>query len=290
MVVGYFLAGWLNQIYGWRVAFMALGFPGIAFALLSWFTLREPRRERLAHADSRWSVGQPNLRAAFLTLGANRTFRQLLLGFSVCAFFSAGITQWQPTFFIRSYGLNTSELGLWLALIYGLGSLLGTYIGGELASRYAAHNERLQLRVMAAVYTSFAAITPLVYLSSNRYLGFACLGFSAVGASTTAGPLYAAIQTLVPSRLRALAIAGISLFANLIGMGLGPLVVGVLSDGLTPAFGDESLRYALLALCPGYVWAGWHIWCASKSVTSDLQRITDVQRLERTHEHRECLS
>jgi hypothetical protein len=66
-----------------------------------------------------------------------------------------------------------------------------------------------------------------------------------------------------------------NLFANLIGMGLGPLAAGALSDALRPLFGEESLRYALLALCPGYLWAGWHLWQASKTVASDLEVVRE---------------
>jgi MFS family permease len=73
--------------------------------------------------------------------------------------------------------------------------------------------------------------------------------------------------------MRAMAIALIYLFANLIGMGLGPLAAGALSDGLRSWAGEESLRYALLALCPGYLWSGWHLWQAGKTVTRDVQAV-----------------
>jgi hypothetical protein len=85
------------------------------------------------------------------------------------------------------------------------------------------------------------------------------------------GPLYATIQTLVPQRMRAVSIAVIYLFANLIGMGLGPLAAGALSDALKPLVGEESLRYALLILCPGYLWGGWHAWQAGRTVGRDLE-------------------
>lgn len=96
------------------------------------------------------------------------------------------------------------------------------------------------------------------------------MGLAVVASSTTIGPLLAAIQTLVPPRMRATSIAVTYLFANLIGMGLGPLAAGALSDALRPLFGEESLRYALLALCPGYLWCGWHSWQASRTVTRDI--------------------
>lgn len=282
-VIGYFLAGWLNQFYGWRTTFMMLGTPGIVLAGLAWLTLREPRRARTLpnFADeltaesmplpaSAASSQQPTLSEACATLWNIATFRHLLLFFSVTSFFGYGITQWQPAFFIRSFGLRTGELGSWFALIYGVGGLLGTYLGGELACRFAANDERLQLKAMALAYAGFGILSALVYLSSNRYVAFAILGVAVAGTCMAIAPLFATIQTLVPSRMRAVSIALLYLFANLIGMGLGPLAAGALSDALRPFAGEESLRYALLALCPGYLWGAWHVWLGSETVTRDL--------------------
>lgn len=286
-VVGYLWGGWLNELYGWRVTFMLLGLPGLGLAALAWFTLREPRLGKstvgAASVIAPISLSQPGtaalasevprLKDVCVTLWANTTFRNLLFCFSVISFFGYGIMQWQPAFFIRSHGLQTGELGTWLAVIYGSCGLLGVYLGGELASRYAAHNERLQLKAMAVGYSSFGVISAFVYLAPHHHLAFGLLGLATVGATMAIGPLLATIQTLVPPRMRAMSIALIYLFANLIGMGMGPLAVGALSDALRPWAGEESLRYALLALSPGYLWGGWHLWRASRTVTRDLEAV-----------------
>jgi MFS family permease len=95
--------------------------------------------------------------------------------------------------------------------------------------------------------------------------------------------MLAMMQTLVPQRMRATAIALVYFFANLVGMGLGPFAAGVLSDALHPTFGEESLRYALVALWPGFFFAGWLAWRASKTIIGDLKSVpadldTDVQK------------
>lgn len=282
LVIGYLLAGWLNELFGWRVTFRLLGLPGLGLAALAWFTLREPRRgmatretvsvfepSQLKRASL--SLPQPTLKAVCVILWVNTTFRNLLLSFSVTLFFSSGIGQWQPAFFIRSFGLHTGELGTWFAVIYGFGGFLGTFWGGEWASRRAANNERLQLKAAAAVLSSFGILSVFIYLSHNRYLAFGLMGLAAVGGAAINGPLFATIQTLVPERMRATSIALIYLFGNLIGMGMGPLAAGALSDALRPVFGVESLRYALLVMCPGYLWAAWHLLRASQTVTRDLE-------------------
>jgi MFS family permease len=121
VVMGYFLAGWLNQFYGWRVMFMALGSPGLLLAVLAWTTLREPRRGK-SSARTASVRSEPNARApeqprakeVCMTLLAIPTFRQLLFAFSLSYFFGFGILQWQPAFFVRSYGLTTGQVGTWL--------------------------------------------------------------------------------------------------------------------------------------------------------------------------------
>jgi MFS family permease len=273
VVLGFFVAGWLNEFFGWRVMFLVLGLPGVALGLLAWFTLKEPRRERPHPASAAPSPPQPSLKEVFTTLWANTTFRHLLICFSVASFFGQGIAQWKPAFFIRTYGLQSGELGTWLTVIYGVGSFLGTWLGGELASRYAANDERRQLGMLAALYASFAVISACIYLSPNAYVAFVFLTLSIIAYNMGNGPLFATIQTLIPDRMRAMSIAVIYLFANLIGMGLGPLAAGVISDALQPRLGEESLRYALVVLSPGYFWAAWHLWRGSRTVTRDLRAV-----------------
>jgi MFS family permease len=298
VLMGYSLAGWLNEFYGWRLMFILLGLPGLVLSALARFSLKEPRRQNAsrrkptinrvirsaATADvsavdrALPSPTEPRLKDVCLALWANTTFRHLLFSISVVSFFVSGIEQWRPTFFIRSYKLSTGELGTWLGIIFGLGAMVGTYLGGELASRRAANNERLQLRAMSVVFSGLAVISVLTYLSRSQYVAMGLMGVAAVIGATSSGPLFAVIQTLVPPSMRATSVAIIYLLANLIGMGLGPLAAGVLSDALRPWVGDESLRYALLALSPGYLWSGWHLWQASTSVTHDLEKAQCDQR------------
>lgn len=282
VAIAYFVAGWLNELYGWRAMFLMLGLPGLPLAALVWFTLREPRQVKptpdsssainlntAAAGRSEWF----SLKEVCRTLWVKKTFRHLLFTFAVTCFLGYGIAQWLPAFFVRSYGLKTGELGTWLAVLYGFGGMLGTYTGGALASRFARDDERLQLRAAAIVVAVFGLLPSLIYISHSRYVGFALMGVSAVGLNTITGPVFSTIQTIVPERMRALSIAIIYLFANLIGMGLGPLATGVLSDALRPWLGEESLRYALLILCPGYLWGGWHLWRASRTVMCDLEAV-----------------
>jgi MFS transporter, Spinster family, sphingosine-1-phosphate transporter len=288
VIGGYSLAGWLNELYGWRVMFALLGAPGLVLAVVARFTLREPRRDRSfstfsAHSEpqsiledtdrpAKWEgqLPHPSLKVVCRSLWANATFRHLLLCLSVLFFFIYGIVQWQPTFFIRSFRFTSGQLGAWFAAIYGIGGALGAYLGGELSSRYAAQNERVQLLAIAIVMIGCAALSAGVYLSSNPYLALGLMAGVGITQSAVNAPLYATMQTLVPDRMRAMSVALVLFFANLIGMGLGPLATGALSDAMRSWAGEESLRYALLILAPGFLWPAWHAWRASRTVTGDL--------------------
>jgi MFS family permease len=272
LTFGNVAAGWLNELHGWRATFVVLSLPGFALAALAAFTLKEPRRSRVDLQPRTLSpAAVQSFREVCATLWANAAFRHLLVCFSVWYFFGYGILQWTPTFFIRSHGLQTGELGTWFALIYGVGGGVGTYLGGALAARYAARNERRQLIVCGASFSVFAVLATYAFLAPNPVLAFTALGLGALGGNMALGPILATMQTLVPARMRAMSIALVYLFANLIGMGLGPLAAGALSDALRPWFAEESLRYALVMLCPGYFWAGIHLWRASRTVDRDLE-------------------
>jgi MFS family permease len=280
LIVGYFATGWLNVFFGWRMTFVIIGLPGLLLSVVAWLAIREPRCAVGLSAPGEAGAGAAPLETPYAsfptvckTLWRNRSFRNLLFGYSVWYFFGYGLLQWTPTFFIRSYGLTTGEIGTWLAVVYGAGGLAGVYVGGQLASRYAAQNESLQLRACGVAFILFSVFNACAYVAKDYRVGFILLGVGALGGNMVQGPILATIQSLVKPSMRAMSVALTFLFANLIGMGLGPLAAGALSDTLSPIWGLESLRYALLLLSPGYLWAAWHLWRASHSVAQDIQTI-----------------
>lgn len=273
-IVGYLAAGWLSFHYGWRAMFVCLGAPSVAVAPLAWWTLSEPRRG--GQGSVHGSVGSartPRMREVIQVLWKTRTFRYLLATCCVNAIFGSGFAVWQASFFVRSYGLRTEQLGMYFALIYGVGGIIGTYSGGYLASRHAPNNERLQLRVLAFLNAGFAVVSALIYLSTKSSVSMALLGLSVVGVAFENGPVYAALQAVIPERTRAISVSVIYLLANLLGVGMGPLLVGALSDTLRSVLGAESLRYALLAMCPGFIAGGWLLWEAARGISADAERI-----------------
>jgi predicted MFS family arabinose efflux permease len=274
IIVGYLAGGWLAETVGWRMTFILMGVPGILLAILVKFTLREPRLKQKTSV----AIDPPSFKAVLSTLWRQRTFRFIVTAFCFSYFFSMGIIQWLPTFFIRSHDMETGELGTWLAFAWGVCGLFGAYLGGALTSRYAAGKEAWQMRAVAFAIAFAGLLFIMVYLSSNKYIALALV--AAVGFLFTLinGPVFAAIQSLATERIRSVTLALIFLLANLIGFGLGPLTAGILSDLLTPRFGQESLRYALLLLSPGYLLTAYCYWQAGETIEADIRRVeTDIE-------------
>ncbi|BBE35280.1 MFS transporter [Sphingosinicella microcystinivorans] len=291
LVGGYLLAGVLNELVGWRTTFMLMGAPGLLIAALAWLTLKEPRasespaaRGASLNADQRSgadvlpTVPQeqiPSLRMVLKVLASNRTFRWLLLYISIAFFFVYGNLQWLPSYFMRSWSFSSGEVGLWFALIFGAVGLFATWLGGELATRFAPCNERLQLLTVSFVMIACGLLSTLVFASSHIPVVLVALTGVSLAINVSSGPIYAIIQSLVPERMRAVSMALVMLFANLVGMGLGPLATGALSDLYGEWAGAESLRYALLTMSPGYIVAAWFAWRASRTVAEDLTAVDD---------------
>ena len=124
-------------------------------------------------------------------------------------------------------------------------------------------------------------LSALIYLSNGPTVSMAMLSLSVAGVALENGPVYAALQAVIPERTRAISISVIYLLANLLGVGFGPLLVGALSDALHPYFGAEALRYALLAMCPGFLAGGWLLWQAARTVVADAETSDGSQQARR---------
>lgn len=275
-VISYLVGGWLIEQFGWRVTFIAIGLPGILLALLVKLTLHEPRLDQKTDAnvsvDGKPEIKQASLGSILRTLWQKLAFRHLVMAFCIELFFGAGINIWVPAFFMRQHGMEAGEIGTWLAFTWGFGGLFFTFLGGVLTTRYAPRKEGLQMKAITVIVVLCTVFHILCYLSSNKYMALIFVSIVVGGLiPVTQAPIYAAIQSLVEERMRSVALAFIFLLANLIGFGLGPLVIGIISDALEPQLGQESLRYSLLLFSPGYLWCAFHIWKSADIIEEDIR-------------------
>jgi len=258
--LGLALAGAAAQVWGWRVAVVIAGLLGVPLALIMLFTVHEPPRGETHSKASEEPVG-----ATVKVFVTTRPLLHIVMGISVAAFGSFGMAQWIPAYFVRLYGLSLTEVGLYSGGTAALGAVLGTLFGGYVVGRLNRHNVRWELWWPMIVFALF----PLFILPSflvadwKLALGWQLIAFF-VGASG-GGVAMSSAQTYVAPHRRAMAIAIILLASSLLGLGLGPVAVGVLSDLLAPHLGIESLRYALIATTVIPFWAAVHFFLAARA-------------------------
>lgn len=273
-MLGLFAGGWLNEAVGWRHAFYFVGVPGIVLALLAWFTLREPPRgmaDGLAHSAE--AADRPSLLAVARLLWQLPSFRHMAIGGALTAFVGYAVASWNPPFFGRIHGLTTDVIGLYLGLLSGIAGGLGIYLGGALADRLGKRDPRWALWLPALAPIGVLPLSIFVYLTENPYWAFVYAIIPAICGNFYQGPTFATTQALVPVRMRAMAAAILLLVLNIIGLGLGPLVTGMLSDALTEAgYGRDALRYALLIVLMVKIWSGLHYYLGARHLARDLER------------------
>jgi predicted MFS family arabinose efflux permease len=272
---GLFIGGWVNEWLGWRLTFMVVGLPGVLLALVVWFSVREPRRNDAVPASSGATrpTAAPTVREALRYFWSQRSLRFLALASAVHAFAFLGLAQWYPVFFIRSHGLSTGEIGTYMALVVGLFGGIGAFAGGFLADRLADRDRRWYLWLPMFATGLAAPFFFGVFLVTEHWLAFTFMVVPALLLSVNLGPIFSMTQGLVPPAMRATAAAVLLFVINIIGMGLGPQFAGVLSDLLQPAYGVESLRYALLVLSMFTLLSAAIYGLAARWLRDDLTRV-----------------
>ena len=287
-LVSFTLGGWLNEHYGWRAAFFAVGIPGLLAAALVKLTISDPRsRAKTARAAP---SAVPRTTEVLSILWRQRSSRHLGLAVILLFTMGFGLSPWYAAFMIRSHGMNTSELGVWLGLIFGIGGLTGTSLGGYVAARFFANDEAGQMRLSAIVLVLLVPCLVLFVLAPGKYQALVALTPLVVVANFTLGPTFALMQRLVVDEMRATTLALVMLLANLIGMGIGPQMVGVLSDLLAPAVGGHSLRYAMMIVSLVTLWSAVHYWMVGRTVKGDLSHIEHLVAARDAAESRRALA
>ncbi len=271
-LLGLIIGGIVNDLYGWRIALMMVGAPGLLLALVVLFVMREPRHSRSAEATATAQAVVPiSTGEAMREIFASRAFVYILIASSVVAFLGYGKALWTISFFIRSHGLSTTEAGLSMAVVLGLAGVLGTWLGGKMADKFGARDKRHILTFPAVGMAVAAPILFLGYFMEDWRIAVALLIVPTILNSAYYGPAYGCVQGLVRPQARAVA-ASVMLFGqNLIGLGFGPFLFGVLSDQLIPQYGQESVRYVLY----GAAWLGlipaFFFWRASLRLKAELK-------------------
>ncbi|WP_287419216.1 MFS transporter [Reinekea sp.] len=269
-ILGLLAGGWIAEFYGWRMAFFVVGLPGIALAFAVKMTIREPIRGMSDPASSRATEQLP-LIATMLHLLKNRTLMHIAMGGALTSFVGYGLGQWLPAYFIRIHEMGIAETATYFGLVLGVASAVGTFLGGTLADKLSKRDVRFYAWLPAVGVLVAFPFYVAAMMSDNPYIAIAILIVPSTLNSLWLGPSFGTIQNLAPTRMRAMASALMLFILNIIGLGLGPFLVGVLSDLLSGTFGIDSLRYAILIATVAYFWAGAHFVMAGKTIRQDLE-------------------
>lgn len=280
-IVGLLVGGHLAEVYGWRTAFYVLGLPGVALAIIVAFTLREPPR---GWSDPR-GVPPPEparLRTVVAALWAKRSFRDLSVAAALHAFVAYGVAGFYSAFLIRSHDMGLAQAGRWLAFATIIGGLTGTFLGGKLADILTNRtgDARWQLRLPAITLLLNLPVGVMLYLSSDVRLVIVLLTLNIALGSVYLAPTVATTQRLVGLRERALAASILFFVLNLIGLGLGPIATGHVSDTLREYFLDrgfdnaaatgDGLRFAMLVMLAANLASAILYLRAARNVRGDL--------------------
>jgi MFS family permease len=270
-LVSYCVGGWLAQHYDWRVAFFALGIPGIVSALAVPLFVKDPRRNSNSAPDP--SHKPVSMWAVLRYLWRHRSIRNLSLAFVLFLTLTGGMASWFAVFLIRSHGMSTSTLGAWFGLIFGVSGTVGIILGGVVSGRWFGSDEETQMRLCSLFIACLTAFYAAFLLISNTGLVLSALFLLILAGNFVVGPTFALVQRLVPELMRARSMAWIMLAANLIGMSIGPEIIGALSDRLNPHFGSQSLRYSMLIVSSLALCSAYSFWCVSRTVKADLRKV-----------------
>ena len=274
-MLGNAFAGWGNQHYGWRATFMMAGLPGLFIAILARFTILEPPR---GFSDAvqldRTPAGAPGILEALSFLWRRSSFRHLSLAAALhsVAWYASGA--FNAAFLIRSHQMTAGQAGNWLALFAGIGAL-GTALGGYAADRLSVRTSDRRwymwtpgLATLAMIPFQFSA-----YLTPNLRVALPSFAVMMFLAAVFFGPSFAMTQALATLRMRSVATSLLLFVQTLIGLGLGPLLAGMISDHLAPSTGTDSLRYALVALGLANIWSAAHYFWGARSLRANLEAV-----------------
>jgi len=243
--LGIVFGGIIATLVDWRFAFIVVGAAGIVVAPIFRATVREPVRGAFDAKGS--ESGAASLTEIMRVLMKKPSFWGLSLGASFSSMMGYGLFFWLPSFFVRSYEVTLLNASLVYGAILLVGGIVGTWLGGSLADRFGENNRSAYARIPAFAFLASVPFYLIGVLSPTLVISVLVLAVPTALGLAWLGPVISAVQHLVPPNMRATASAIFLFVNNLIGIGIGTFAIGAISDGLQDRFGDESLRYAILA-------------------------------------------
>jgi MFS family permease len=279
-MLGQFLGGWGNQFYGWRMTFILIGLPGVLVAALVRFTVIEPPR---GHSDnaSAAAVGAaaPPIWSVVEFLWRYVSFRHMCLAAALHSVVWYSGSALNGAYFARSHSMQSGEYGTWLALFAIIGAV-GTLLGGFLADHISVRmgDRRWYMWVPGIATLIMVPFQFTSYLAQSLWVVVPSFCIMFIFASMFFGPSFAVTQGLATLRTRAVATSILLFVQTFIGLGLGPLVAGAISDYLEPTQGARSLAIGLAIVGLANIWAAAHYFRGARTLREDFAHTESIAR------------
>lgn len=261
---GAILGSWIASAFDWRAAFIAMGVAGIILAPIFKYVVRDQPRAAGYSAPSLRDLG-----ATFPAIARKRSFWLMGFAASLSSLCGYGLATWVASILIRSFGMSLVGAGQFLGSLLLVGGTIGVFMGGWLADRLGTRDRRWYAWLPAIAWAITAPLYAAGLMTENLTVVWLLLLVPNALNILWLGPVTTAVQHLAPQPMRATASGAFLLINNLIGLGVGPLLIGTLSDGLRESYGDDSLRIAALAVLGFYLVAALLMMLAAKRLRED---------------------
>ena len=259
--------GYIVQHYGWREAFFAAGAPGLAIALLILFTLKEPARTGVAATTADTRLDMARIKLIFAQPG----LPHCMLAITLIAVAMSGLSSWLVSFFVRIHGLQISQAGMVVAFSFGLlgavGGISSGFIVDRIGRRRARYDPRIPARSAALTCTLTAVLTGAALLAGSTTAAVVLILCAGLLSTAYNGPANSLFVTLAPAQARGLSVSILQFFCNLVGMGVGPLIVGQISQAAGAA---DGIRWGLLAMLGFLMWGVGHFLLVARRLKDGL--------------------
>jgi MFS family permease len=264
--LGIFFGGWIATSMDWRAAFLIVGLCGLPLSVILWFAIREPIR---GAQEGITVTEHPPLSAVFRHLGKTPSFWLMSFGHSCSSILLFGIMFWLPSMLQRSYGLPLVDVSMYIGGIVLIGGLIGLWTGAWFADRFGSVNPVYYARLPALTYLLAAPAYVIAIFAPNLFWAFPLFVLPQILGLFGGPPINSALQSIVPVHMRASASAIYQFIATIVGGGIGPLIIGALSDHLAKQYGAESLKYGILFGLVFYVVSSILLFTASLYIRRD---------------------
>ena len=241
--LGYILGGTVGQHWGWRVAFMLAGIPGVFLALLAATLLKDKARQKE-------NTLRPALKE-YLPLFKNKPFLSICFAQAMMTFVMGGLSAWMPTYLHRYLGLDVAQAGTQFGILVILCGATGTYVGGKLAARLLTHTQKAYYRLTSACFLAALPFCWLALWMTHPTGVLGCLAIALTLLFMPTGAIAAALVATTPQSIRSMAFAVNIFMIHLLGDAISPSLVGYLSDTWNL---KTAVFCASLMLLPG-IWA-----------------------------------